>query len=160
MTSVTLATQEKLWESLCDVRGLCVEEIWKSYSCVWYADGSTIKDIMPIRQAGGCDGPTGHFTTMCLKKEICIPNPSSFDRSPLEANSTDLAAMFVKWSCLSMPSLVVYQKNTKLHEIAQILCNDTNTPQEDVVKAGAAALLCPYNGSTRMTSTDCATSLA
>ena len=40
-------------------------------------------------------------------------------------------------------------KNTKFHEIAHTFCNDTNTPQEDTVKAGEEALLCVYNGSAK-----------
>ena len=37
--------------------------------------------------------------------------------------------------------------NAKFHNIAQILCNDTNTPH--TVKAGEQALLCLNNGSAK-----------
>ena len=37
--------------------------------------------------------------------------------------------------------------NAKFHKIAQILCNDTNTPP--TVKAGEQALLCLNNGSAK-----------
>ena len=44
-------------------------------------------------------------------------------------------------------ALKMVSKNPKFHEIAQIFCNDTNTPQDDIVNEGEAAMLCLYNGS-------------